>query len=284
MSSDQLLSRRALLGGALAVGLASLPGVAGAAPTFAVKGKILATYRAHGGVAVLGRPVGAEVRVRLRGGSTYGQRFERGTVWWGSGRGRVDLPAGERVRLQRGRNFRPVLGVADLWRTDDLDGLTRLDERIVRDLGITTVIAMNSGKDPRIAGVRNLRHFISNSGDRLDFYRGYVTRSASRVSVGRVLTVVAESTAPAAVHCHAGKDRTGWVCDLMQSVAGVSEAKRDADYLLTKHYSGRSVDLDWLQAAREKRAEEYGSTSAYLTRGCGLSTATLDRLERRLAV
>lgn len=283
MTTEHLLSRRALLGGALAAGLASLPGVAGAAPAIEVHGKILSTYRAHGGLAVLGRPLAGEVRVRLRKRNTYGQRFEHGTVWWGSGKGRVDLPAGKRVRLEKGRNFRPVVGVADLWRTDDLDGLTRLDERIVADLGIGTVIAMNSGSDPEIAGVRNLKHYISNSGSHREFYRGYVTRAASRASVGRVLTAVAESTAPVAVHCHSGKDRTGWVCDLMQSVAGVSEKRRDADYLVTEEYSGKAVDLDWLRAAREARDERFGSTRAYLTRGCGLSTATLARLERRLA-
>lgn len=282
MTSELLLSRRAVLGGALAAGLASLPGVSSAAPALRVKGRIAETYQAYGGREVLGRPLSAEVRLRLRKANTYGQRFERGSVWWGSGVGRVDLPAGARVRLQKGENFRPVLGVTDVWRTDDLDGLTALDERIVRDLGITTMIAMNSGSDPKISGVQNVKHVISNSGSHLTFYRGYVTREASRAAIGAVLTAVADSTAPVAVHCRRGQDRTGWVCDLLQSVAGVSRTTRDADYLATATYTGRSVELAWLQAAREECTQEYGSTSAYLTEGCGMSTATLDRLEHRL--
>ena len=282
MTTEQLLSRRAVLGGALGLGLATLPGLAGAAPAFEVKGKIRDTYRANGGLDVLGRPLAGEVKIRIRHVNTYAQRFERGTVWWAAGQGRVDLPDATRVRLRKGENFRPVLGVVDLWRTDDLDGLPALDERIVRDLGIGTVIAMNSGSDPRITGVRNLKHVISNSGSTLTFYRGYVTRAASRAAAGKVLTAVAGSTAPVAVHCRRGKDRTGWVCDLMQSVAGVSRATRDADYLATEAYSGRPVELAWLHAAREACVERYGSTSAYLRQGCGLSSSTLARLERRL--
>ena len=62
-----------------------------------------------------------------------------------------------RVRLIAAPNFRPVRGVGRVWRADDLDGCSPLEERIVRDVGITTMVALNTGSDPSITGVRNLQ-------------------------------------------------------------------------------------------------------------------------------
>lgn len=281
-SSASAPTRRMVLGGLIALGAgAALPGSALAASPVVV-GRIRDTYLAAGGRDVLGRPLRNEVRIRIDGRNTYGQVFERGSVWWGSGAGKVDLPRGTRVRLDAAPNFRPVLGVRGVWRTDDLDGCTPLDERVVRDLGITTSVAMNSGSDPTIRGVSNLRYRISNSGSHLEFYRGYVTRSASRAAVGKVLNAVATSPGPVLVHCSAGKDRTGWVSDLLQALVGVPLAQRNAGYLATTTYSGADVDLKWLQAARDQLAADYGSLESYLTRGCGLSRSGLATLRARL--
>ena len=280
--ATRALPRRAVLGGALGLAGAALVGAPTAQAAPAVTGRILETYEAVGGAAVLGGPLEREVKRRIAHRSTYGQRFERGTVWWGSAIGKVDRP-GERVRLDTGRNFRPVAGVRDLWRTDDLDGCTALEKRVVVDLGIETMIAMNSGGDPSIPGVRRYRYRISNAGSHLRFYRGYVDRAASRASVGRVLRRVARSHAPVLVHCAGGKDRTGWVCELMQTVAGVAQEVRDIDYLATRAYSGAHVELEWLGAAREELRTRYGSVETYLREGCDLSAADLRRLRTRLA-
>jgi protein tyrosine phosphatase (PTP) superfamily phosphohydrolase (DUF442 family) len=276
------LGRRSVLAGALGLAGAALVGapVAQAAPR--VSGRILQTYLAAGGAGVLGAAVHGEVKQRITHLNTYGQRFERGTVWWGSGVGKVDLSGGARVRLDSARNFRYAAGVRDLWRTDDLDGCTALEKRVVADLGIETMIAMNSGSDPSIPGVDRYQYYISNAGEHLEFYRGYVTREASRTSVGRVLRRVARSDAPVLVHCAGGKDRTGWVCDLMQTVAGVSQEVRDLDYLATRAYSGADVDLSWLTAARDQLTTDYGTVTRYLVDGCGMTTTDLARLKKRL--
>jgi hypothetical protein len=275
------LARRSVLAGALGLAGTSLVGIplAQAAPD--VSGRILETYLAAGGAGVLGGAVGREVKRRISDRNTYGQQFERGTVWWGSGVGKVDLPA-RRVRLDTAENFRPAVGVRDLWRADDLDGCSPLEERIVIDLGIETMIAMNSGSDPSISGVDRYRYSISNSGSRLEFYRGYVTRDASRASVGRVLRRVARSDAPVLVHCQGGKDRTGWVCDLMQTVAGVSRSVRDQDYLVTREYSGGEVDLAWLTAARDQLVADYGTVTDYLVEGCDMDREDVTLLRERL--
>lgn len=276
-----VLARRTVLTGALGLAGTALVGATAQAAAPPVTGRILQTYLAAGGADVLGAPLHRQVKRRIDHRSTYAQRFERGTVWWGSKVGKVDRPDA-RVRLDSARNFRPVTGVRDLWRTDDLDGCTALEKRIVVDLGITTMIAMNSGGDPAIPGVKNRHYAISNAGERLEFYRGYVTRRSSRESVGRVLRRVARSADPVLVHCRAGKDRTGWVCDLMQAVAGVDRDVRDLEYLATRAYSGADVELAWLTAARDQLVEDYGTVTDYLVEGCDLSRTDLARLRKRL--
>jgi len=276
------LSRRVVLGGGLGLAVSALVGAPRAAEAAVpVVGRIKQTYLAAGGKAVLGAPLKREVKRRISSRNTYAQQFQRGTVWWGSGVGAVDRPA-ERVRLSTARNFRPVLGVRDLWRTDDLDGCSALEKRIVSDLGIESMVAMNSGSDPSIPGVKRYQYRISNAGTYDEFYRGYVTRAASRESVGRVLRLVARSKAPVLIHCAGGKDRTGWLSELAQRVAGVAQEQRDADYLATKAYSGGHVDLAWLGAARDQLTRDYGTLERYLTEGCDLSTDDLARLRTRL--
>ena len=276
-----VLARRSVLVGALGLAGTALVGVPAAEAAPSVGSRVRETYLAAGGHDVLGSARHKQVKRRISGVSTYGQEFKHGTVWWSAEIGKVDRPD-LRVRLDSAPNFRPVSGVVDLWRSGDLDGCTPLEERIVVDLGIETMIAMNSGSDPSIPGVDRRKYKIENDGATLDFYRGYVGLEASRESVGRVLKRVARSDAPVLVHCSAGKDRTGWVCDLMQTVAGVTQGERDEDYLATLWYSGASVELAWLAAARQQLALDYGTVTAYLVDGCGLKSSDVTRLAKRL--
>ena len=276
-----VLARRSVLVGALGLTATALVGVPAAEAAPPITGRIRETYLAAGGAEVLGAPLHGQVKRRIDHVSTYAQHFERGTVWWGAKVGLVDRE-GARVRLASAPNFRPVSGVRGLWRTDDLDGCTPLEQRVVMELGITEMIAMNARTDPSIPGVKRRYYPISNAGERLEFYRGYVTRKDSRESVGRVLRRVARTRGAVVVHCKAGKDRTGWVCDLMQAVAGVHPEVRDLDYLATRSYSGGSVELEWLEAARTQLAQDYGSVTDYLVDGCDVSRAELQRLVARL--
>ena len=276
-----VLARRSVLVGALGLAGSALVGAPGAEAAPRVTGRIRETYLAAGGADVLGAPLHRQVKRTVDHVNTYAQHFERGTVWWGAEVGLVDRP-GTRVRLASAPNFRPVSGVRDLWRTDDLDGCTPLEKRVVMELGVTTMIAMNARTDPSIPGVKRRYYPISNAGERLELYRGYVTRKDSRESVGRVLRRVARTEGAVIVHCKAGKDRTGWVCDLLQSVAGVPRDVRDLDYLATRTYSGGSVELEWLEAARTQLADDYGSVTDYLVDGCDVMRADLKRLAARL--
>lgn len=281
LSHPPVLARRSVLVGAVGLAGTALVGAPAAEAAPRITGRIRQTYLAAGGADVLCAPLHRQVKRRIDRVSTYAQHFERGTVWWGAKVGLVDRP-GARVRLGSAPNFRPVSGVRGLWRTDDLDGCTPLEQRVVMELGITEMIAMNARKDPSIPGVERRYYPISNAGDPLEFYRGYVTRPGSRESVGRVLRRVARTEGAVLVHCKAGKDRTGWVCDLMQTVAGVPRDVRDLDYLATRSYSGAEVELEWLDATRDRLVEEYGSVTDYLVDGCDVSRADLRRLARRL--
>ncbi|HEY0239998.1 MAG TPA: tyrosine-protein phosphatase [Friedmanniella sp.] len=275
------LARRSVLVGALGVAGTALVGAPAAQAATSVGSHVRETYLAAGGREVLGAPTHEQVKLRISHHQTYGQQFEQGTVWWGSDVGKVDLPW-FRVRLDTAPNFRPVVGVRDLWRSDDLDGCTSLEKRIVVDLGIETMIGMNSGSDPSIPGVDLLSYRIGNDGDPLDFYRGYVTSGSSRDAVGEVVRCVARSDAPVLVHCHSGKDRTGWVCDVLQALAGVGLDVRDQDYLATRWYSGGDVQLAWLTAAREQLTADYRTVMDYLIDGCALDADDVVRLAARL--
>lgn len=279
-----ILARRAVLAGALGLAGTALVGVPRAHADPRIAGQILETYRAAGGANVLGAAVDDEVKLRIGHRDTYGQQFEQGTVWWGSDVGKVDLPAlpSTRVRLDSMPNFRPAAGVWDVWRSDDPDDCTALEKRIIVDLGIETMIAMNSGKDTKIPGVKRYHYKIDSGGDKVDLYRSYVADKDQRSAVGKVLKRVAESESGVLVHCTAGKDRTGWVCDLMQRVVGLDGDERDQDYMATAEYSGKDVDLEWLNAARDELTSSYGTLTSYLTDGCGLDADDVTRLKNRL--
>lgn len=111
------------------------------------------------------------------------------------------------------------------------------------------------------------------------------------------------------VHCAAGKDRTGTLCALIQSVLGVSREDIMADYMMTleavdidkiigpaaemftKRY-GRPIDAkaiwpmfgvvpEFLNAALDGMLDESGDVENYVTDKVGLSEAEMDRIRAR---
>jgi protein-tyrosine phosphatase len=120
---------------------------------------------------------------------------------------------------------------------------------------------------------------------------------------------------PTIVHCSAGKDRAGWASALVLRALGVPEETVMEDYLLSNQNLAASnaatldqvrpivaaaqgipeaeVDLgnlealltvrpEYLQAAFDAVAEEYGDFETYLTEGIGVDQATLDALREQL--
>lgn len=118
-----------------------------------------------------------------------------------------------------------------------------------------------------------------------------------------------ENPAGVLVHCAAGKDRTGTLCALIQSVLGVSREDIMADYMMTldavdidkiigpaaemfSQRYGRSIDAnalwpmfgvvpEFLDAAMDGMLDESGDIYAYVTDTLNVSEADVESLKSR---
>jgi len=114
-------------------------------------------------------------------------------------------------------------------------------------------------------------------------YRAYVTEEAE--AFGDAIAAIAETPSGAAlVHCTAGKDRTGFVVALLQTLSGAPRESVLADYLETNRSWDRAsvaghlplgsaavepvllADADYLDAAFEAIAMRDGSVEAFIER------------------
>jgi len=167
-----------------------------------------------------------------------------------------DLPTEDGHKTARG----------SLLRADNLQELSPADvAKLVRDIGVTTVVDLRSSNElaaegpaplEAVASVRHAHHPVlpevgANTDviadallarDRLDRFRypgdpvcghylGYLEDRPDQV-VG-ALRSVAHAGGAALVHCAAGKDRTGVVVALALTVAGVPAEAVAADYAAT---------------------------------------------------
>jgi len=126
--------------------------------------------------------------------------------------------------------------------------------------------------------------------------------------VGQFLHVLlAAESYPVLVHCRAGKDRTGFVCAIVQQAVGVERALVFQDYLKTNEFFvpvsrrmirtmkifslGRiqtqniqaafSAREEYLQAALDRIDEVHGGMAAFLER-CGITSRELETLRELL--
>lgn len=261
-------------------------------PGYVMKGRILATYLAGGGEAVLGLPIGVEAKSSTY--SAYYQRTEQGRVWWSRADGGKAVQDALTVRLKGARkNFRDVAGEASdalpmrrgvVYRSADLDTTSAMDRYIIQTLGIATDVMLNGGSDPSIAGITKVSAYMkAGSGD--GRYEPFVTSSTQRAAIKKALTAIANSKGAIVIHCAAGKDRTGWVSAVLQMVAGVPLDQIEREYLKSgwKTYGSQSVSEVWLHRAVVKMYDRYGDVTSYLIDGVGLTQATYDRLAAKLA-
>jgi protein-tyrosine phosphatase len=167
-----------------------------------------------------------------------------------------DLPTEDGQKTARAR----------LLRADNLQELSAADiTKLVRDIGLTTVVDLRSSNElaaggpaplDAVAGVRHAHHpvlpEVGTSTDviadallarhRLDqsryprdpvcgHYLGYLEDRPDQVA--GALRSIAHAEGAALVHCAAGKDRTGVVVALALTVAGVPAQAVTADYAAT---------------------------------------------------
>jgi protein-tyrosine phosphatase len=130
--------------------------------------------------------------------------------------------------------------------------------------------------------------------------REFVTNAEQRKALAAVLHAVINSRGPVVFNCTAGKDRTGWVSALLQSIAGVPEVTILADYLASNSYNAKSneayaqygvgiqtvmnVQAADLQAGLDQIVTSYGSMNGYLTKGLGLTEADIKALRRKMVM
>ncbi|MFC7547557.1 tyrosine-protein phosphatase [Plantactinospora sp. GCM10030261] len=207
-----------------------------------------------------------------------------------------------------------------LYRSDSLHRLSA-DWDAFRALGIRTVIDLRrptevtrDGRVPHHDGL-TYRHIHPEHrewsetpyDDRHDLARYLADRyldlaETGTAGIGAALGVIADAdSAPAVVHCFAGKDRTGVVCALTLSLLGVDEAEIAADYALSTVASQRYTD--WARAAQPDAVElpppflaspaetmamfldglrhRHGSVEGYV-RATGLSAGQIDDLRGHL--
>jgi len=137
----------------------------------------------------------------------------------------------------------------------------------------------------------------------VSFYRAFVTNAAERQNFRIALLDVAQAKKPVVFHCTAGKDRSGWLAVLLQSVAGVPQPVIVRDYLASNAYTAARVKATLATLPPAKRAgyevmltvrpefldasftavqQNYGDMQGYLTKGLGLTPAQLAELRAKL--
>ena len=125
-------------------------------------------------------------------------------------------------------------------------------------------------------------------------------------------SLLASVDGPVLVNCHAGKDRTGFLCALTLHVLGVGEQDVLEDYLATNQYNRAdarlgemmesfeathghapseallrrmmAVDAAYLDAAFKAIAEQHGDTDTYLAQTVGVDDALRQRIRDKLLV
>jgi protein-tyrosine phosphatase len=124
--------------------------------------------------------------------------------------------------------------------------------------------------------------------------------------------LLASLEGPVLVNCHAGKDRTGFLCALTLHVLGVADDDIFDDYLATNRFNQAdarlremtesfeathghapseallrrmmAVDAVYLQAAFQAIAERHGDTDTYLAEVVGVDQVLRDAIRERLLV
>jgi protein tyrosine/serine phosphatase len=143
-------------------------------------------------------------------------------------------------------------------------------------------------------------------------YRGYPFDPHYVAMYRDYFRLLAELDGPVLINCHAGKDRTGFLCALTLHVLGAPREDIFADYLATNRHNRAdarladmavqfkethghapseallrtmlSADSAWLDAAFEAIAEKHGDADAYLEDVVGLTEARRDAIREQLLV
>lgn len=134
---------------------------------------------------------------------------------------------------------------------------------------------------------------------------GFVDSDTAKAAYKQLFENIANDRGATLYHCTAGKDRTGWASAVLLTLLGVDAQTVMNDYLLSNTYYLNSaaiqaelaampaaqsavyepflaVEAQYLQAGLDRVQSEYGSMFGYVTKGLGVSAATVTKLRAKL--
>lgn len=207
------------------------------------------------------------------------------------------------------------------YRSNALSGVSAADEATLDTLHISAVIDLRTTSEvsggPEIQNVPAGASYVNvnifgtsgppipslSSAASVQAYleamnRGFVTDATERANFATVFADLADATGPAIYNCSSGKDRTGWVSAVLDSIAGMSSANIMANYLATDVYSASAINAAYavspgygtvlgvqapdLQAGLDQIIASYGSLDNYLINGLGMSQAEIYVLRAKM--
>lgn len=212
------------------------------------------------------------------------------------------------------------------YRSNALGGMSAADQATVNKLGITLDLDLRTPSEvaadgdivPAGAVYKNI-NVIGSSGVALKFSTpdqavafmqqvnsNFVSVDHERAAIASVLLDMAHNQGASLFHCTAGKDRTGWVAAVLDSIAGMSSTDIMSNYMATNAYSASLiqqelaqyqikynsyaavlaptlvVEQSYLQAGLDQVASQYGSMQNYLIQGLGLTQADIYVLRAKM--
>ena len=234
-------------------------------------------------------------------------------------------------RIRTGRLFRS--GHFAAATNADIDRLAAMAFGLFVDLRRPPERARDPARRPETPGARLIEHggptdqavaphltFLSEPGatpervgEQMTVGYRYYPFDPFYVAVYReYFALLAELDRPILVNCHAGKDRTGFLCALTLHVLGAHEDQIREDYMATNRHNRAddrlvemaaqfkethghapsepllramlAVDPAWLEAAFDSIAARHADTNAYLAEVVGLTPEKRDAIRERLLV
>jgi protein-tyrosine phosphatase len=242
------------------------------------------------------------------------------------------------------KNFRDCGGYATidgsrmrtgrLYRSGTLDDARDADLRTVQTIGLKTIVDLRAPREkkeelPRLGGVlridvpieleNRVREKIQPlmtqrgaEGEVIDILKQMYRDLADEAwpQAGELFKILLNAEAyPVLIHCRAGKDRTGFMCALVQHAIGVEREAIFRDYCETNNHFGLvsprmerfmkimslgklqlenvraslSAREEYLQAAFDQIDRNHGGLTAYLAK-CGMTACEIDTLRGLLVV
>ena len=219
-----------------------------------------------------------------------------------------------------------------LYRSGTLDDARHEDLRTLQAIGLKTIVDLRAPREkkqelPRLDGVHRIDVPIAlenrvrekvqplmtkrgAEGEVIDILKQMYRDLADEAwpQAGELFQVLLNPGAyPVLIHCRAGKDRTGFMCALVQQAVGVERAAIFEDYCETNNHfvlvtprvartmkifslgrlqldnvrASLSAREEYLQAAFDQIDRNHGGLTAYLAK-CGVTAREVETLRRLL--